>query len=317
MKYRPFGRTGLQVSEIGFGAWAIGGNAYGNSYGTTDDAESLAALNRAYDLGCTFYDTADVYGYGHSETLIGKALRGWNREDVILATKVGGDFYHGVTRMNFRAEYVRFALEQSLRRLKTDYIDVYQLHNPPIEMIRDGSLYTVLQDLQRSGKIRFYGVSIFEPQEGVRAIDVGQVQSIQAVYNLFDRRPEAGLFDHCEESGVAFIAREPLANSFLTGKHQNLDNAQFEPGDIRANWPRRYLHARVDAARHFDALRPAVYPSLAAFAIGFVLAQDAVSVVIPGCKTVAQVEENMAASDLPRFSQEQLEAVDGLYAAMA
>src|SRR5207245_2443709 len=136
MNTRILGRTGLKVSEIGFGAWAIGGNAHGNSYGPTEDGTSIAALRRAVDLGVNFIDTADVYGWGHSEEVIGEALVG-RRDDVHLATKVGGDFYHGGVRMNFDDGYIAFALERSLKRLRTDHVDVYQLHNPPAELMCD------------------------------------------------------------------------------------------------------------------------------------------------------------------------------------
>jgi len=134
MRRRPLGKTGLQVSEIGFGAWAIGGNAHGNSYGPTDDAKSVAAVQKAVDLGVNFFDTADVYGWGHSEEVLGKALEG-RRDQVLLATKVGGDFYHGQVRANFDPGYIAFALGRSLHRLRTDHVDLYQLHNPPAEMM--------------------------------------------------------------------------------------------------------------------------------------------------------------------------------------
>src|SRR5688572_9478031 len=130
MKYRPFGSTGFQVSEIGFGAWGIGGNAHGNSYGPTDDEESLRTIKTALDLGCTFFDTADVYGFGHSEELLGKALKG-GRDRVIIATKGGSDFYHNPPRLNFTEDHLIMAVDKSLKRLDTDYIDLYQLHNPP------------------------------------------------------------------------------------------------------------------------------------------------------------------------------------------
>src|SRR3972149_779887 len=133
----------MKVSEIGFGAWAIGGEAPGTSDGPTNDAVSVRAVERALELGCTFLDTADVYGWGHSEEVLGQALRD-HRHEVFLATKVGGDFYHGGVRMNFDPGYVAFALERSLRRLRTDHVDLYQLHNPPLEMTGDPATYDVL-----------------------------------------------------------------------------------------------------------------------------------------------------------------------------
>src|SRR3989442_13477629 len=152
MQTRTLGRTGLKVSEIGFGAWAIGGNAHGNSYGPTDDAESIAAVQRAIDMGVNFFDTADVYGWGHSEEVLGEAL-GARRDGVHIATKVGGDFYHGGVRMNFEPGYIAFALERSLKRLRTDHVDVYQLHNPPAEMMGDPETYEMLEALKTEHKI--------------------------------------------------------------------------------------------------------------------------------------------------------------------
>src|SRR5580704_8655009 len=162
MKYRKLGSTSLEVSEIGFGAWGIGGNQFGNSYGPAADEESLAAVTTAFDLGCTFFDTADVYGHGHSEELLGKALKG-TRQKVVIATKVGSDFYHQPPQLRFTEEYITFAVEQSLKRLDTDVIDLYQLHNPPFSAIEHGQLFAPLEKLKSQGKIRFYGISIHSP----------------------------------------------------------------------------------------------------------------------------------------------------------
>src|SRR5207302_7160835 len=143
MKYRKLGSTDLEVSEIGFGAWAIGGNQFGNSYGPTQDEESLRAITTAVDLGCNFFDTADVYGHGHSEELLGQALKG-RRKEVVLATKGGSDFYHDPPRLNFTEAHIIFAVEQSLKRLATDTIDLYQLHNPPFSVIDGGRIFEPL-----------------------------------------------------------------------------------------------------------------------------------------------------------------------------
>ncbi|MGH7675493.1 MAG: aldo/keto reductase, partial [Gemmatimonadales bacterium] len=212
MSQRVLGRTGLAVSAIGFGGWAIGSNGFGNSYGSTDDAESKRAVRHAYDLGCNFFDTSDVYGHGHSESLLGEALHDV-RPHVILATKVGGNFYnrdvHPLLRdrvaqaagvpfgtlpadtvlpvthdANFTSPYVRFAVQQSLRRLRTDYIDLVQLHNPPLALISQLSTYEVLEDLKREGLIRFYGVSVHPPEEGIAAVEATLPDTVQIVYNL-------------------------------------------------------------------------------------------------------------------------------------
>ena len=163
MKTRILGGTNIEVSEVGFGAWAIGGNAHGNSYGPTDDTVSVRAIEEALDLGCTFFDTADVYGHGHSEHLLGATL-GKRRKDVVIATKVGNDFYGSRPRLDFSKDYIRTALENSLARLGTSYVDIYQLHNPPHGAIRDGSVFELLNRLKEEGKIRASGISIFTGQ---------------------------------------------------------------------------------------------------------------------------------------------------------
>ena len=217
MKHKPFGSTGSEVSEIGFGAWAIGGNRYGNSYGPTNDEESFAAVKRAFELGCNFYDTADVYGWGHSEELLGQALHDV-RGRSIIATKVGGDFYHGGARTNFSRDYILFAIKKSVERLGTDYVDLYQLHNPTLEMIREGKIFEPMRQLKEAGTIRFWGVSIHAPIEGVEAIRVGKPDSIQVVYNILRQEASEILLPYAKKSGVAIIAREPLANGFFLGE---------------------------------------------------------------------------------------------------
>src|SRR5437867_10214204 len=246
MRFRTLGRTGLKVSEVGFGAWAIGGNDHGNSYGPTDDSVSIGAVRRAADLGCNFFDTADVYGWGHSEEILGEALKD-HRQDVFLATKVGGDFYHGGVRMNFDAGYVAFALERSLKRLRTDHVDVYQLHNPPLPMMADPATYDVLDELQAENKVRHYGVSVHEPIEAVMAIQTGKASVIQLPFNLFRQEWIDEVFPLAERYKVGLIAREPLANGFLAGTLG--EDARFPAGDIRHHWPRQMIRGQVRAAR--------------------------------------------------------------------
>ncbi|HLE64539.1 MAG TPA: aldo/keto reductase [Candidatus Bathyarchaeia archaeon] len=302
MRYRELGKTGLQVSEIGFGAWAVGGNAHGNSYGPTDDRASLAAIQRAVELGCNFFDTADVYGHGHSEEVLGQALKG-HRDKVIIATKVGGDFYHGPPRMNFNPDSIEFALEKSCERLQTDYVDLYQLHNPPVQMIRNETLFRALEMLKEKGKIHHYGISIHDPKEGILAMKTGKPEAIQVVFNILRQDAKLQLFQAALESGVGIIAREPLANGFLTGKH-NADET-FPEGDIRHHFPRDYLLNLVLAAEQLKFLEGR-NRTLAQAALRFVLDQKEVSTVIPGAKTSQQVEENLSAWDLPPLTGEEL-----------
>lgn len=301
MRKRPLGNTGLQVSEVGFGAWAIGGNLYGNSYGPTEDSVSIRAVQEALDLGCTFFDTADIYGHGHSEELLGQTIG--NRPDVVVATKVGINFYRGETAvMDFSPRYIRFACEQSLRRLRRDAIDLYQLHNPPLPFLHYPPFYSVLEDLQREGKIRFYGVSIHAPQEGLAALRASKPSALQVVYNLLRQEMAWELFPIAQERGVGIVAREPLHNGFLTGKYS--EDASFPPGDIRHQWPRAYIRRLVHVV---EALRPLASPrrSLAQLAIRFVLDNPAVSVVIQGAKTPEQVRENMGAAHIAPLTEDE------------
>jgi aryl-alcohol dehydrogenase-like predicted oxidoreductase len=264
---RTLGRTGLSVSEIGFGGWAVGGNAFGNSYGATDDAESQRAIRRAFELGCNFFDTADVYGHGHSEELIGAALHDV-RDQVILATKVGGNFYnrdiHPLMRerigqavgkslddiepdavlpvthdATFTPGYLRFAVERSLRRLRTDRIDLLQLHNPPINLISAMGTYEPLEEMKRDGLIRFYGVSVHPPEEGVAAVQATMPDTVQLVYNLARREAEDTFLATAHAANVGVIAREPLANGFLAGRYSA--DSTWERGDIRSRMPRPYV----------------------------------------------------------------------------
>ncbi len=309
MKTRTLGRTGLRVSEVGFGAWAIGGNAHGNSYGPTDDATSIAAVRRALDLGCTFFDTADVYGWGHSEEILGQALEG-RREEVILATKVGGDFYHSGVRMNFDSGYVAFALERSLKRLRTDHVDLYQLHNPPAEMMGDPATYEVLETLKAEHKIEHYGVSIHEPLEGSLCLESGKPQTLQVPFSILRQEWIDELFAASRTANVGIIAREPLGNGFLTGKIS--PDAHFPPGDIRHHWPPSMILGRARVAERLSFLADETRTRAQA-ALRFVLAFPEVAVTIPGIKTPAQAEENLGASEAAPLTEEEVRKVSDLY----
>jgi len=302
MKYRTLGKTGLKVSEVGFGAWAIGGNNYGNSYGPTDDAVSLSTVERAFELGCNFYDTADVYGHGHSEDLLGQALRE-HRDDVILATKVGGDFYHDPPRMNFNPEYLEFASAKSCERLRTDHIDLYQLHNPPAQLLKNGKIFESLEKLMDSGRIRHYGISIHDPHEGLLSMKYGQPAAIQVVFNLLRQEAKNQLFQMAREQNVAIIAREPLSNGFLAGKF-TIDST-FPSGDIRGNFPRNYLSGLIRASQQLRLLESKTR-TLAQASIRFVLDHKDVSTVIPGAKSPQQIEEDIKASELPSLTGEEI-----------
>jgi aryl-alcohol dehydrogenase-like predicted oxidoreductase len=311
MKYRKLGRTSLVVSEISFGAWAIGGNQHGNSYGSTSDATSIEAIQTALNLGCNFFDTADVYGYGHSEEILGQGLRQAGKlNEVLIATKVGGNFSTGETVMDFSAQHVTSAIDASLKRLGRDYIDLYQLHNPSRRIISDGRIFEVLDSLKAAGKIRYYGVSVHSVAEGLACLKIGKPDTIQIVYNFYSllqsENPAEELFPNAQEQNIGVIAREPLANGFLTGK-QKMD-AKYEEGDIRASWPSHYRSHKIRVA---EALRFLEKPgrSLSQAALRFVLDEPGISTVLVGVKTAQQAKENFAASDLPSFAEAEKDAI--------
>src|SRR6266550_3286771 len=280
MQLRSLGNTGIRVSEIGFGAWAIGGATEASGtplgWGRTNDDESLAAIRRARDLGVNFFDTADAYGFGRSESLLGIVLSR-ARQSVIIATKVGvmrmGD---GSLKKDFSREHIFHAVDGSLKRLRTDYIDLYQAHNPTIEQLRREDIQEAMARLQEIGKIRYWGVSISTVEEGIEIINQGWGHALQVLYNILNQSPASELFPLAKEKGYGIIARVPLASGLLTGKFRN--DTVFGSDDIRQNFltPRRLQEAlgRVDEVK---SIIGGTARSLIEGALRFVLANDAVA----------------------------------------
>ncbi len=304
MKYKILGKTELKVSEIGFGAWAIGGNKHGNSYGPVDDNESIKALEYAFNSGCNFFDTADLYGHGRSESVIGQFLKNINKRDkVIIATKVGCDFYGYSLKMNFSKDYINLALEQSLKRLNTDYIDLYQLHNPPENLIQNGEIFDIMKRLKKQGKIRHFGICIDENYELIQSIKWG-IDTVQLMYNALE--PEIGdsIFEHTDKYNIGVIAREPLSNGILTGKYD--ENTYFPFGDIRHAWPTSYLRHRVNSAKALRRFLRDDIDTLTKLALKFVLNNPSISIAIPGCKDLEQTIENMAVSEVSDLREEEI-----------
>ena len=312
MKYRKLGDTGLEVSEIGFGAWGIGGLTKGaTSYGPTNDDESRLALETAFDAGITFYDTSDIYGNGHSEELLGEVFKNV-RSNVIIASKVG--FLEPSGRQDFSPGYIRKSLEATLRRLQSDYLDLYQLHSPSIEDLDDGEeIKQVLSDLRQEGKIRAFGVSSRSPSEAINAISDHEYHSIQVNFNLIDQRAiEVGLFDLStrEESGV--IGRTPLCFGFLSGSYQ--PGVKFDDRDHRSSWSSKQIELWANAYHRFsDVLTNSQGQTPSQNALRFCLSYPAVSTTIPGMMTKAEVLENAAASELDQLSQLELGRVREAY----
>ncbi len=318
MHYRKLGSTGMNVSDIGFGGWGIGGHADAAGtpvgWGRTSDDESLAAIRRARELGVNFFDTADSYGFGRSESLLGIVLSR-HRQDVIIATKVGVTRdANGKLAKNFSREHISHAVDGSLKRLRTDYIDLYQLHNPTLDELRRDDIHEAMDRLQEVGKIRFWGVSITTPEEGVEIIKRGWGYALQVLYNVLNQAPAEELFPLAKEKGYGVIARVPLASGLLTGKFR--PDTVFPRDDVRQNFltPKRLEEVipRVDEAK---SIIGGTARSLAEGALRFILANDAVSTVIPGAKNIRQVEMNVSADEvrIPQEIVDKLRARLGVY----
>lgn len=325
MKERSLGQTGLKVSEIGLGCWAIGGN----SYGDVRDEDSLEALETAWASGVNCFDTADIYGEGHSEILIGKFLKGKPRDKIFLATKAGWDFYpagsktfpwgaeipgkdhRAVHRKNFDPAHLRFACDQSLKRLGVGTIDLYQLHNPSSEQIRRGEAVGALERLKKEGKIRFIGISVHTEAEALAALDDPRVEALQVIFNLLDRRMKAKVFPEASRKGVGVLAREPLASGLLTGKYAP-DHA-FPKNDHRRRWVAEKRALDWEKIQKLQAALKDQNISLQQAALEYILTFEAVTSVIPGAKTKAQVAENLTASVAPRLTRATVAAFEALY----
>jgi aryl-alcohol dehydrogenase-like predicted oxidoreductase len=311
---RPLGKTNAEVSEVGFGAWAIGG-----SWGDTDDEQSLAAMHAAVDAGVTFFDTADVYGDGHSERLIAQLLRD-RSEQLFVATKFGRRAPLDVSQYTY--ENLRAWLERSRENLGVESVDLVQLHCPPWEVYYEPAVFEHCARLVEEGLVRAYGVSVEKVEQALKAIEYPGVATIQIIFNVFRQRPAKLFFDLARERGVGVVVRVPLASGLLTGKltrewqfaaddHRrfNRHGEQFDVGET-------FSGVDYDLALELvDELRPLVPEgaTMAQFALRWILDFPAVSTVIPGAKTPEQARANAAASDLPPLSEAVHERIEMLY----
>jgi aryl-alcohol dehydrogenase-like predicted oxidoreductase len=316
MQQRPLGRTGMSVSAVGFGAWAIG-----SSWGPVDDNDSMAALHAAVDSGVNFIDTADVYGDGKSEQLVARLKKERPRDQIWVATKVGRRL-PAQTPEGYSRENLTAWVERSLQNLGVETIDLLQLHCPHPAVYDRPEVFGVLAELVTAGKIRHYGVSVETIAEAQKAIRYTRCETVQIVFNMFRLKPAERFFAEAEARQVGIIARVPLASGLLTGKlgrastfaaddHRtfNREGQSFDKGETFSGVPYE------DALDAVDALRPLVPPgaSLTQFALRWILMSSAVSSVIPGAKTPAQARENAAAAELGPITSETMAAVKSVY----
>jgi aryl-alcohol dehydrogenase-like predicted oxidoreductase len=316
MQYRPLGRTGWNVSTVSFGAWAIGG-----AWGDVDDAHSLAALDRAIDLGVNFIDTADVYGDGRSERLVAELRRRRRGEKIHVATKAGrrlpAQTVEGYSRENLTA-----FVERSLKNLATETIDLLQLHCPPNEVYYRPEVFGVLDDLVAAGKLRHYGVSVKSPEEGLKAMDYPNLQSVQIIFNMFRHRPAEVFLAEAMKRRVGVLARVPLASGMLTGKmrrdtkFESTDHREFnrhgEKFDVGETFSGVDYATGLAAVEELKSVCPAGW-TLTQFALRWILMHEGVTCAIPGAKRLEQAVENCAAADLPTLSDDAMNAVRRIY----
>ena len=315
MKYRALGRTGWNVSEIRFGAWAIGG-----AWGHVSDEEALGALHAAVDCGVNFIDTADVYGDGRSERLVAQ-LKKSRKEEIVVATKAGRRLPKQTVEGYSRANLTAWVTD-SLRNLQVEAIDLLQLHCPPTGLYEHAEVFGILDDLVKAGKIRYYGVSVEKLAEALKAIEYSGVQTVQIIFNCFRQRPAEVFFPRAKEAKVGILARVPLASGLLTGKlkqdstfaaddhrHFNRHGEAFDVGETFSGVDYDVALGAVDRLR-------AIVPegvSMSQFALRWILMFDAVTCAIPGGKRREQVAENCGASGLAPLSEEVMMRARKIY----
>lgn len=316
MKTRVLGKTGATISEIGFGAWQIGG-----SWGDVSEADGKRALNAALDSGVTFVDTADVYGDGRSEKIIAAVLKERGGEKPFVATKAGRRLSPHVTE-GYTGANIEAFIDRSLTNLGVETLDLVQLHCPPTEVYYRPDLFGALDQLITKGKIRHYGVSVEKVEEALKAIEYPGVATVQIIYNIFRQRPQDLFFAEARKKNVGVIVRVPLASGLLSGKitrdtafaaddHRNFNRhgEAFDVGETFAGVP---FEAALEAVEQLRPLVPAGV-SMAQFALRWILTQDAVSVVIPGARNEAQAQSNAAASALAAIDEQTRATIAALY----
>ena len=317
MKYRQLPRTNLRLSEVGFGVWTVATNWWGRM----EESERLSLLRRALDMGINLFDTADAYSEGYGEEVLAKALRE-HRDEIVIATKFGYDFYNNPPReghkerpQRFEQDFIRYACEQSLRRLKTDYIDLYQLHNPRLVTIEDNAVFETLEALVKEGKIRYYGSALGPDigwfEEGEASMRHRKVHSLQIIHSILEQEPSRRFFPIAQEEEVGLLSRVPHASEVLTGRFQAPPS--FPAGDHRALRKQEWMQQAIKKANQVGFLADGTDRTMAQAAIKFCLAQSTIVSVLPNITSLAELEEYTAAPDTQDLTQEELDRLDELY----
>ena len=317
MNFRKLGTTDLEVSEVGFGVWTVATGWWGK----IEESDGVALLVKAYDLGVNLFDTADTYGDGYGEEVLAKALRR-QRNDIVIGTKFGYDFYSNVRREGHKerpqkwdAEFVRYACERSLRRLKTDYIDLYQLHNPRLDAIQRDDLFETLEALVEEGKIRYYGVALGPDigwfEEGEASMRERAVPTLQIIYSLLEQDPARRFLPIAEEERTGLITRVPHASGMLDGTYTK--DTKFDPSDHRSHRKQEWLDESLKKVDRLSFLVEALPSTIGQIAIKFALSGSGVASVLPNVTNPAQLEEFAAASETEDIPDELVKRAHELH----
>ena len=317
MKYRNLGNTDIAVSEVGFGVWTVSTGWWGE---VVDD-RSVRLLRQAHERGINYFDTADTYGSGKGETLLADAF-GHMRESIVISTKIGYDFYNHTARrgqqerpQEWSEDFLRFALEQSLKRLGTDYVDFLQLHNTKMDAIENEELFALMEAFRAEGKIRAHGVALGPKigwlEEGVRAMRERPVDVVQMIYNMLEQDPGRELVETARETNTSLIVRVPHSSGMLEGKYD--ENTTFAKNDHRQHRPKEWLTEGIKKVDQLSFLTESGERTLGQAALKFVLASPEIASVLPNIYNGEQIEEFAATSETPDLTREELARVTELY----
>jgi aryl-alcohol dehydrogenase-like predicted oxidoreductase len=317
MRYRKLGDTDVSVSEVGFGVWTVSTGWWGE----VDEARSVKLLRLAHEKGINYFDTADTYGSGLGETLLRDAF-GHMRDEVVISTKIGYDFYNHTARrgqqerpQDWSEDFIRFAFEQSLKRLGTDYVDFLQLHNTKIDAVENVALFELMEEFQREGTVRAYGVALGPKigwlEEGVTAMRERDLDGLQMIYNLLEQDPGRGLIEAARETNTSLVVRVPHSSGMLEGKYT--EETTFANNDHRRHRPKEWLLEGLKKVEQLDFLTESGERTLGQAALKFILASPEISSTLPNIYDEEQLEEFTAAPDTPDLTEEELERVEELY----
>ena len=317
MKYRRLPRTDLDLSEIGFGLWTVSTGWWGK----IDERDGIRLLQEAVEQGITFFDTADTYGKGYGEEILAKALPN-RRHDIVIATKFGYDFYDDTPRIGhqerpqkFEPQFIRYACEQSLKRLRTDYIDLYQLHNPRLETIEKDEVFETLEELVQEGKIRYYAAALGPDigwfEEGEASMRYRNISAMQIIYSILEQEPAKSFFPIAAEEEVGLISRVPHASEVLTNRYDQ--PPEFDPSDHRSLRKKEWLEQALKKANAVKFLSEDTGRTLAQSAIRFCLAQPTIVSVLPNLTTLDELTEYAGSAEVESITDEELEMLDELW----